>query len=240
MSLGGGERIGGFTVFLAITLIIYSLLATGLVSVYASSTWVNRYGGVDFDWKYAESFVSTDYGNITRPLGALFYETLDFTSLNPDRQIRWVGGLLEDDWFKLYHKGTDWWNGWMNYIDKPEHLSESEILANVDHEDESSHFIFNQGDNNYETHVFFYPLSGTTGGTELVYVYDTLEESFDNDEITIVVGTNATLPSYDVFQIFGMVSGFQTYGDMPTELSVLLSTIFWALTLMLLVKLFVG
>lgn len=240
MSLGGGSRISGFTIFVAITLIVYTFLATGLVSVYAQTTWVNQYGGIDFDWKYAESFSDTDYGNLTRPTLPLLFNDLELNDLSPNRKVAWIGGLLESDWFKVSHKGTDWWNGWFYYIDKPNKLTEDEILANVDYEDESSHFVFNLGDNNYETHVFFYPLSYTSGGSELVYIYDTLEESFDNDAVTIVVGVNATLPSYDVFQIFGMVSGFQTYGDMPPELSYFLSTIFWALCLMLLVKLFVG
>lgn len=238
MSLGGGQRIDNTTIQLGVILVVYTLLVGGLLSVFQGDTFVNQYSGVNFEWAYAEQFESTDYANMTKP-SFLLANSVVFDSLEPDVKLEWNVLFGGDSQFSMYRKLTDWWNSWIYERQKPDVITLDEILSNVNHNDETSHFVFDNGDK-YETHIFFYPLSYVNETTGLTYIYDTLEESFDNDAITVVAGTNATYPSYDVFSVFGVITGFDMYSGTPFEINVLVTTIFWVLVLLIIVKLFVG
>ena len=85
------------------------------------------------------------------------------------------------------------------------------------------------------TEYFYY--NNVTG--EITYLYDSLEDSFDAEKCTVVLATNASYQSFHMFDVFGVLAGFQTY-SMPTEVSVLISGAFWVLLILTVVKLIVG
>lgn len=237
MSLGG-NRITSFTVTISIILIVFSILTSGVIAVYTSGSFINRYGGIGFDWDYAESYAESGYGNLTRP-SYLSIEEIEITDLTPDGRVKWVNDFFNNMYFVVERKGFEWFDSWFYYTIEPLQLTEDEILE-YRKEGEIFAKVTHDAGQNRETDVFYYPLFGVNGTGHLNFTYSSLEESFENDVVTIVMGSNATHPTYDVFAIFQIVTSFETYSGIPSEVDILIKTVFWGLLLLLIVKLFVG
>ena len=238
MSLGGGTKISAFTITVAIVLIVFSLLTSGVVAVFTGSSFNNRYGGIGFDWAYAESYAESGYGNITRP-AYLSTQTLEITDLTPDGRVQWHSDFLGTEYFRIARKGFEWFDSWAYYNLSPLTVYEEDIIEMRKTGEVFAKFTHDIGQNR-QTDVFYYPQFYINGTGDFVLIYTTLEESFDNDVITVVLGSNATHPTFDIFAIFQIVTNFETYQGIPTEVDILIKTIFWGLLLLLIVKLFVG
>lgn len=232
----GGSRISSFTITVAVILIAFSILTSGVVAVYTGS-FNNKFGGIGFNWDYAESYSESEYGNLTRP-SWLDIEEVELTSLNPDARVQWHSDFFNNQFFQVARKGYEWFDSWYFYTITPAQTTEEQIIENRKTGEVFSKFTYDVGQNR-ETDVFYYP-QFWVNGTDIEFIYGSLEESFDNDVISVVVGSNATYPSYDVFSIFSIVTSFETYEGLPFEVDVLIKTIFWGLLLLLIVKLFVG
>ena len=229
-------RISGFTVMVAVTLIIYTLLASGIHATVYGSVWLDPYAGKFFDWELSEEFAEWEVANLTEPT---LYTEHRFEDLDPDALLGWNNAIFGEDFFKTYRYGVDWWESWIYSSVQPSTLYKDEILENYEADKHYSRFVHQLGDAHYETHVFYYPLFNITAG-EIIFLYDDLQTSFDNGNLTVVMATNNTYPTYDVFSVFAIVSGFSAYEGTPTEISALIGGIWWALLILLIVKLFVG
>lgn len=238
MSLGGGERVSPFTISIAVTLIIFSVLTSGVLADYNNNSYINEFSGIGFNWEYEESFEESDYANITRP-PFLDIHSVFLTDLTPDAEVQWVHNLFGEQWLECKRAGNEWFNGWVFYSLEPERLTEDQIIDNRKEGEVFSRVIYDSGQN-LETVIFYYPQFYVNGTGDINLIYDTLEESFENDVITVVAGTNATYRTYDVFALFRIVTSFDSYAGIPFEVNILIKTVFWGLILLLLVKLFVG
>jgi len=236
MGILGGSRIDSLTIFLAVTLIMYSILSSAVFATFEGVEFVDPFSGKTFDIDLGEEYEFNDVKNVT--VGGIL-EYTSFTELNPDRNIAWYRIPFQSGKFQVTCQGKNLWDSWTQFNLKPEELTESQILTVFDNTMNFSKFIYNQG-GEFETAVFYCPQFYYNETSEQpTYLYDSLEESFDNDIVTVIMATNATYVNYDIGRIFGVLSGFSTYG-MPYEVSVLLGGIFWVLLLLTLVKLVVG
>lgn len=238
MGILGGSRIDGLTVFLLISLILYTVLVSGVLATFTSSTFIDPYGGKSLEIDLGEEYEVNDFGNVS--LGGLLQEGTRFEGLTPDRLCRWYVGFFEDNHFVINSYGKNWWDSWTMFKLEPEKMYENEIEELYDYEKNYTKVIYNQG-GEFETHVFFSPLFYYNDTSEeITYLNTTIHESIDNELITVVMATNQTYSNiYDIGKIFGMLTGFSTY-SMPTEISVIVSGIFWGLLILTAVKLVVG
>ena len=236
MSLGGGSRVSSFTITIAVILVVYTLLASGIHSTVYGTIWLDPYSGKFFDWELSEDFAEWEVTNMTEPA---IYTEHRFEDLDPDGLLAWNNAIFGEDFFKTYRCGVSWWESWIYSSVQPATLYKDEIIENYDPINQYSRFVHHQGDTQYETHVFYYPLFNITD-SEPFFLYEDLQTSFDNGEITVVMATNNTFPTYDVFSIFGIISGFSAYEGTPVEISALIGGVWWCLLILLIVKLFVG
>ena len=235
MGILGGSRIDGITIFLAVTLVLYTILANGVMATFTTAKFVDPYGGRTIDIELGEDYEYNDIKNVT---GGLFPEVQVFTVLNPDRTITWNKPLFGENHFAVHCYGKNWWDSWSHFKLEPKGLHEDEILQIYNENRNFSKVIYDQG-GEFETHVFYCPLFYYNETNGVTYLDDSLEDSFSNNKITVIMATNQTFYNYDIGQIFGLLTGFSTHG-MPYEVSVIIGGIFWVLLILLLVKLVVG
>ena len=236
MGILGGSRIDGITIFLCVTLILYTLLANGVMATFTEDKFIDPYGGRTIDIELGENYQYNDIKNVT---GGFIPDQKHFTALDPDRTIKWTIPLFGEQHFTVHCRGKNWWDSWTFQILDPKELSKSDVLQNYNEYRNFSKFTYNQG-GEFETHVFYCPLFYyNETSEEVTYLNDTLADSFTSNKITVIMATNQTFFNYDASQIFGLLTGFSTHG-MPFEVSVIIGGIFWVLLLLLLVKLVVG
>ena len=237
MGLLGGSRIDGVTIFLSVTLVLYTILCNGIFATFTSASFVDPYGGKAINLDLGESFEYNDVENIT---GGIIPPKNYFTDLNPDRYVIWSQPFLVTDYFEIYCHGKNWWDSWGKFRLKPNTMTENELLQLYDSDMNFSRVAYNVG-GEFETHAFYCPLfyyNETSG--EVTYIDEDLETSFNNGEITMILATNQTfLNTYDIGKIFGILTGFTTY-DIPLEAGAVIGGIFWVLLILLAVKLVVG
>lgn len=238
MGLLGGSRVDGITVFLVMTLVIYTLLANGVVSTFAKTKFENPYANIVKDFDTGIYFENSDVKNITEP--SFVASEAIFDDLNPSGKLTWESDFLGNDRLKVFRFGYDWWNGWISYPLNPyEGYSSTELIEDYNPNANYTRKVFDFG-GDLEVYVFFCPLyyydevSGTVN-----YIYDGLEDSFNNGAITVVMGTNQTYTGSDIDTVLGILNGFDTY-DMPDLIGDIISTIFWAMIILVIVKLVVG
>lgn len=225
-------RISHFSIFLGIVLVSYTLIGGNVVNMYEGNPYSNAYSGKVLNVDYLDSFTDYDYQNVSFNNGV--FENL--YEINPDRYVMWRDFWITEDGFEVESKGVDWWSIFTKL--EPKSVSESTLLENFDYSKNYSRQVFNQG-GKLETTMLVYP-QFYTDGENITFLFDSLEESFDDGNVTILLGSNASYPSYDVFNFMGIVTGFSGYGNIPTELSWLMGGIWWVMFLLLLIKLFVG
>ena len=237
MGILGGSRIDGITIFLSVTLILYTILCNGVFATFTTETFVDPYGGKVYNLDLGESFEYNDVQNVT---GGIIPPDIMFTVLNPDRMVRWHQPFLVEDSFNVHCFGKNWWDGWTHTKLDPKGLTEAEILQVYNEDKNFSKIVYNLG-GEFETHAFYCPLFYyNETAQEVTYIDEDLETSFDNGEITMILATNQTfLNTYDIGKIFGILTGFSTY-DVPQEASVVIGGIFWVLLILLAVKMVIG
>ena len=231
MGLLGGSRVDGITMFIGVTLVVYSILVAGVYATFTEVGYIDPYGGKAVDLNLAQDYEFNDIENVT--LG----DWTEFSGLDPDRRIIWNDSWLGSDWFSVYRYGVNWWDGWLTFRLEPDEIYVSEVLTLYDSDLNYSKVVFDLG-SNFETAVFFCPLFHYNE-TGVTYIDSSLSDSIDNEVITVVMATNASYASYDIGHIMGALTGFSTY-DMPSELGSLTGGIFWMLLILLVVKLVVG
>lgn len=236
MGILGGSRIDGITIFLTVTLVLYTILCNGVFATFTSDTFVDPYGGKVYDIDLGEEYENNDIQNVT---GALFPTNVKFDNLDPDREMGWHTPLFGESWFEVVCYGKNWWDSWSRFGLNPTSMKEAELLEIYNENQNFSKVVYNHG-GEFETHVFYCPLFYYNETNGVTYLDDTLEESFSNNKITVVMATNQTFSSsYDIGKIFGILTGFSTY-SMPYEASVVIGGLFWVLLILLIVKLVVG
>lgn len=238
MGLLGGSRVDGITVFLVMTLVVYTMLANGVVSTFADTEYKNPYENQVTDFELGVVFESSEVQNISEP--EFVTSQALFEDLSPTGKLTWEGDLLGIGRLKVFRFGYDWWNGWISYPLNPyEGFTPSELIEDYNPNGNYTRKVFDFG-GDLEVYVYFCPLYHYNDVTEEVnYIYDGLEDSFNNGEITVVMGTNATYQTNDIDDILGILNGFDTY-DMPDIVGDIISTIFWALLIITIAKLVVG
>jgi len=217
-------RVSSLTVFTVVTLVCYTILGTAIYSVFAGTTFSDPYGGKVAGWEYAEDYLVSEAQNMTKNSATYF------TVLDPDRVIDWWATL------KFYRKGTNWWDSWLLFEMSGSPRTEAEIIADFDTDKNYTKYIFDEG-GDFETHAFIY--CKWSDGTGSTYDFYPIADSIANNELTIVLASDAQYPSYDIGILIGILTGFYFYGA-PFEISVIIGGIWWALCLLTLVKLVVG
>jgi len=237
MGLLGGSRIDGITIFLTVTLVLYTILVNGVFATFTSSSFIDPYGGKVYDIDLGEEYQNNDIQNVT---GDIIPSMIKFENLDPNRGIKWFRPFFIDGSFTVHAYGKNWWDSWVSFTLNPKEIWEADLLQLYDSDMNFSKVVYNHG-GEFETHVFYCPLFYyNETSEEVTYIDENLETSFDNGEVTVVMATNQTFgSSYDVGKIFGILTGFNTY-DVPYEASVVIGGIFWVLLILLVVKLVVG
>lgn len=230
-------RIDGLTIFLVTFLIIYSILVAGVYSAFTDVEFKNPYSGKTISIGEVGDYEFNDIENITRPL---FSNDAYFEDLEPNGKISWIEDVFgADSKFMPFRLGIDWWDGWVYYSLEPQEIFEQEIKDDYNELQNYSRYFCDRG-GKLETTVFFCPLFYFNETSETVtYIYEDIEESFDNDEITVIFASNMSYSGFDIGKVLGLLVGFQTY-DLPSEIGVLVSAVFWGLLILLIVKLVVG
>ena len=236
MGLLGGSRIDGITIFLTVTLVLYTILCNGVFATFTGSSFVDPYGGKVYDIDLGEEYQHNDIKNVT---GDIIPSMIVFDNLDPDRAIKWYRPFFIDETFTVHSYGKNWWDSWVTFTLNPKSISTDALLQIYNSDMNFSKVVYNHG-GEFETHVFYCPLFYYNETEGVTYLDEDLETSFDNGEITVVMATNQTFrSSYDVGKIFGILTGFSTY-DIPYEASVVIGGLFWVLLMLLIVKLVVG
>lgn len=237
MGLLGGSRIDGITIFLSVTLVLYTILCNGVFATFTSENFVDPYGGKHFNLDLGEEFDYSDVENVT---GGMIPPNIMFSDLNPNRAVRWSQPFFSSNYLSVVCYGKNWWDNWVATVLNPEKMTESKLLQIYDSNMNFSKVSYNIG-GEFETHAFYCPLfyyDEVSG--EIIYIDEDLETSFENGKITVVLAINQTfINTYDIGKIFGILTGFSTYGT-PMEASVVIGGIFWVLLILLAVKLVVG
>lgn len=236
MGLLGGSRIDGLTIFLVICLILYTILVGGVYATFTSDTFTDPYAGKTINVGEIGDYTYNDIENITRPL---FTNDAYFEDLDPNGKITWWNDVFGDDYFLPFRLGIDWWDGWVFYPLEPERIYEQEIINDFNDEQNYTRYFCDRG-GKLETTLFFCPLFYyNETSEEVTYIYDGIEESFENDAITIIMASNMSYTGFDIGKVMGLLTGFSTY-DLPFEVSVIVSGIFWGLLVLTIVKLVIG
>ena len=233
MGLLGGSRIDGITIFLAVTLVLYTILVAGVYATFTDVGFVDPYSGKVANLEFSQEYENNAIENAT--LG----DWTEFTDLDPNSRLYWSDAFIGEDWFQVNRYGTNWWDGWLTYTLNPDQLYVSDVLDQYDTDLNYTKVVFDLG-GDFETAVYFCPLFYFNDTSEEVtYIDDALNTSIDNGVISVVMATNASYSSYDIGQVMGALVGFSTY-DIPMEIAVITGGIFWVLLILLLVKLVVG
>ena len=237
MGILGGSRIDGITIFLSVTLVLYTILCNGIYATFTTATFIDPYGGKAINLDLGETFECNDVKNVT---GGIIPPKNTFDGLNPDRYVIWNQPFLAKHNFGVWCHGKNWWDSFSKFQLSPKYTSEDELLQLYNTDMNFSRVIYNLG-GEFETYAFYCPLFYyNETSEEITYIDEDLEISFDNGKITMVLATNQTfLNTYDIGKIFGILTGFTTYG-MPLEIGVLIGGVFWVLLILLAVKLVVG
>jgi len=242
-------RVDDVTYYLVIVIVVYTVLAGGITAGYAGTTYetdensLDLYDLLDFEDSQTE--------NISKPTIPVFPETVYYDTLSPERLVNWRVELLTDDFFYIDAKGIGFpanliWNNL-----KPEGLdpddfdtlagvSEQYIIDNYDTDKNYTRVVFNKG-GQLETTALFSP-QFDYNGTVISWAYENMTAAIADGELTVTLGVNATyIDAFDVNKILGNMVGFGAiYGDMPQEINMLVSGVWWALIILLGVKLAVG
>lgn len=238
MGLFGGSRIDGMTVFLVVTLIVYTILVAGVYATFTDSEFETQYGDLPSDFRLGEtvSFTYNDYKNVTPSFFAGI--GVEFTELSPSRYGYWWDKWIGEPVVYIRISSINWWQ-YGTVKQEPEHTIEW-ILDNYDYDLNQTTWIVDKL-TDWETWVFIKPqlyYNETSG--EVTYLYDSLEESIENDVFTMVLSTNATLEdNFNIGKVFGLLSGLDL-GGLPAEIGYLTSAVFYALLILASVKLVIG
>jgi len=232
-------RVDSITVFMCVVIFVYTTLAGGVVSTYAKTDYSPNINTLNIN-EFGVDFEFYEYYNISKPI--LSVTDVYYTTLIPERRVTWWNPVVGEGWFTVSCKGIGFpanllWNRL-----EPLKFYESDIISNYNENLNYTYEIFNKK-GQLETHVifstqFFY--NSTTD--EIFYLYDDIQDSINNGELTVLVGTNATyIDNYDIGRIFGMLVGFGiVYDDIPNEINVLISGIWWIIIILLGIKLVLG
>ena len=236
MGVFGGQRIDGFTISLIVTLIVYTVLAGGITSSFEGTTFQNPYGSASLKLGLAQNFTYYDVQNMTKPAFGIF--SVVFDGLNPDRVGYWENSIFADDDFDFKSYGIGFWESLIQYSLKPSDIKEEDVLDNYDNTKNYSRYVLNIG-GQLQTYVFIHPqfFSNTT---HIIFLYDSLEESFNNNVCSVFIGTNATYPDFTAHDLMSVVVGFTPFSGTPTAISALISAVWWVMFLLLLIKLVIG
>lgn len=238
MGLLGGSRIDGMTVFLVVTLIMYSLLVSGVYATFAGGEFENPYSNLDSDFKLGSNvdFKYNDYENVTPSFFAGVGSTFD--DLSPVRYGIWWDKFLGEPEFYVKVSSINWWQSG-SIVCEPRHTV-SWVLENYDYDLNQTFWVVDSL-TDWATWVYIKPqlyYNNATG--EVTYLYDSLEESIENDVVTMVLSTNATLENqFSIDRVLGLLTGFDYY-DIPVEIGVIVSAVFYAMLVLVSVKLVVG
>lgn len=238
MGLLGGSRIDGMTVFLVTILIVYSTLVSGIYATFTDAEFEGRYGNLESDFKLGDTvdFEYNDYKNVTPSFFAGV--GVEFDGLSPSRYGYWWDKVIGEPEVYVRISSINWWQ-FGTVLCEPKHTIQW-ILDNYDTQLNQTTWILDDL-TDWSTWVFIKPqlyYNETSG--DVTYLYDTLEESIENDVFTMILGTNATLENnFDIGKAFGLLTGFDI-GDAPPEVGYLISAVFYALAILTSVKLVVG
>jgi len=236
MGLLGGSRIDSFTITIGVILIVYTILVAGVVATFTDSDFINPYAGASADFDLGKDFASSEVQNMT--LGSMA-DANKFETLSPDRLIYWYDSFLADQVIRCYSFGHNIWDGWFNFELEPTYgYFYYEIEELVDDSGLFAELIFHRG-LDLETYVYLYPLAYKETGEDAVYLYDTLLESMDDGNLTVIVATNSTYDNYNIDKAMSVITGFNT-DYFPYEIAVLIGGIWWGLLILVVVKLVVG
>ena len=211
------------TVFLWTTLVIYTILSGVWLSVVSGSEYSSPYVA---DLEEATGYSYSQVKNVTRN-DCVVYDTF-----NPDRRMCW----RPDVWgtYKFGCERKDTWLGilWLSMANT---VTEQEVLDAWDPDKNYSKIVYDLG-GVYQTDVYIYPLMGPN----YTFIYYPLEASLGNNSCTIMLGTNYTqYTRFDISFLTAPVTGFLGYG-MPSELNIILGTIWWILFALAIAKLGLG
>jgi len=218
-------RISSFTVFVWVTLIVYTIVAGAMVSVVTGTTYTSPY--TTTITQEGQMYRYSEIHNITK--GTQVDYAANFT---PDRRVRWNIPLFPDR-LGFYRKDT--WLGlvWWQMQDSP--ITEAEIIADFDTSKNYSKYSFDYG-GAFWTDVYVYPYMYGNGS----FVYYPINNSIANNKLTILLGTNQTSYTYfDIGILTGIVTGYNSYGA-PAEVSIVIAGIWWILLVLGIVKLVIG
>lgn len=237
MGLLGGSRIDSFTITVAVLLITYSILVAGVVATFTDTIFVDPYGSASADFNLGKDYDVSEVMNIT--INDFSYPN-KFEDLTPARIVYWHDSFVYGETVLSCNSfGHNIWDGWYSYELEPySGYSETEILELVDNQGIQAELPFGLG-SDLETYVYCMPLCYKAVGADPVYIYESLAESIDAGNMTVIVASNATYNNYDIGQAMGVLTGFNT-DYYPFEIGVLIGGIWWGLLILVVVKLVVG
>lgn len=242
-------RVDNITIFLVVVIVAYTTLAGGITATYAGLTYEGDDNSIDiYD---VLNYADTETMNLSRPAVPFFPETAYYTGLSPERSANWRLEIISEAFFYVEAKGIGFPANLIFNNLEPEGLepnsfgtlsgvSESYVIDNYDTDKNYTHVVFNKG-GQLETHALISP-QFNYNGTYITYMYDNMTDAINNGEVTITLGVNASyIDAFDVNKIMGNIVGFGAiYNEMPTEVNIFVSGIWWALIILLGVKLVVG
>lgn len=236
MGLFGGQRIDGYTISLLVTLVTYTVLAGGVTSSFQGTTFQNPYGGASLNLGLVQNFTYYDVQNMTKPALGLFQ--VDFDGLSPIRVGYWDNRIFSDDDFNFMCYGIGFWESLIQYQLEPSGLTEEQVIQDYDFTKNYSRYVLNTG-GQLESYVFICP-QFFANATHIIYLYDNIEDSIADNEVTVFIGANATFPDFSAYDLVSVIVGFTASTGTPSAVSVLISAIWWVMFLLLLVKLVIG
>ncbi|MGP3705232.1 MAG: hypothetical protein ACKD6O_08090 [Candidatus Bathyarchaeota archaeon] len=223
-------RITSFTVFCFVFLIVYTLGCSFWLA-YANGQYAfsNPYSGKVSYWEYSQYYVYSEVHNITFPSVTVY------SVFEPDRRIEWV-----DVWFtdndKFYLSRKDTWLGilWFQMSGSP--ITEQDVIDRFSTDKNYSKFTFDAG-GTFQTDVYFYPLMASNGS----FIYYPISESISHGALTVYMGVNATVPSsFNVGLLFTFLNPLLNTNLMPYIVEQFLTTVWWILMVLALMKLIIG
>lgn len=216
-------RVSSFTIFVWVTLVVYTLISAGLVSVINASSYQNPYNTSTLP--EGSNYVYSETHNITYNGGNFVY-----SSFIPDRRINWRWALADE----FLVQRPDEWLGWFWYTLTGCPTDQNTIIADWSNTTGYSFYKLDAG-SPYQTDMFCYPLLNSTGR-----IYDNMTQSVANNIMTVLLGSNLTATTmFDISALTGIATGYSGQGA-PIEIAAIIGGIWWILLLLGLVKLVTG
>lgn len=244
--------------FLVIVIVVYTALASGITAAYANLNYTGSLGqGWSLDFLETFDFETTQTQNLTKPALFFFPNEVEYLDLSPNRKAGWRNEPIGEDYLQVWAKGIGFpanliYNNLVPYgLSESDYtfaaassygVSENYLIDEYDEYNNYTYVIFNKG-GQLETHVLFSPqFYYNETADEITWIYDNMTASITAGELTVTVGVNVTYFDYfSIDKVFGQLVGFGgIYSGMPDEINYLISGIWWAMIILLGVKLVVG